>query len=417
MDYNALLELGAALAHRLQLSGAETFRVEESVSRLFAAYGVEGEIYSIPNCIIISLETGEGQPLTRMCRVSGHGTNLDRMEQYSGLSRRLCAETPPLEEAFALLEETDRQGRRYRFFYYLLACFTASAGFALFFQGSLRDGLAAGLSGIAAGACMYAMDALHTNEFFKSILAAFISAAGGQLLARLGLAQNVDATIIGPLTMLVPGFLFTNSMRDIIYGDTMSGVNRLVQVLIISVAIAIGSGFAVSLSGMLWGGLPLSAPPISYGPLLQCVTAFGACLGFCVLFNIHGPGMLLCTLGSALGWAAYLTASHLGLGDGRAALAAAVAISAYAEIMARVRKYPATSYLVISLFPLFPGASLYYALTYALQGNTDLFLSQTLYAAEIAGSLAVGVLLVSTTVRMWTMWKKKRAEKPRQPSK
>ena len=41
---------------------------------------------------------------------------------------------------------------------------------------------------------------------------------------------------------------------------------------------------------------------------LPCVYAFVACAGFCVLFNIHGPGIFFCSLGGALGWLAYLLA-------------------------------------------------------------------------------------------------------------
>lgn len=412
MDYNALLDLSVALGHRLQRSGAETYRVEEAVSRLLTAYGVNGEVYSIPNCIIISLETEDRQPLTRMCRVSGHGTDLDRVELYNGLSRKLCAETPPLEAAFALVREADRRGRDYTLPLYLLGCFIASAGFAMFFQGSLIDALAAGISGIFAGLCLHGMDTLHTNEFFKTILAAFVSSGAGSILAWLGLVRNVDAVIIGPLTMLVPGFLFTNSMRDIIYGDTMSGVNRLVQVVILSVAIAIGSGFALAMVRVLHSGFSPSAVPISYTPAAQCVIAFGACIGFCVIFNIHGPGMVLCALGSMLGWMVFLIVTHFGLSDNSGYLLAAVFISAYAETMARVRKYPATSYLVISLFPLFPGAYLYYALSSIMLGDIGQFSSKALYAAGASGSLAVGVLLVSTIVRMWTVWKRKQGEKP-----
>lgn len=402
MDEQHLLDLCMELGKRLQTAGAETYRVEESMSRLLAAYGAKGEVYSIPNCLIVSLETKDGTPLTRMCRVSGHGTDLDAVEQYSGLSRALCTEAPPLEEALSMVRQAEVRVRQYKLPLYVGACLLASAGFALFFGGGPREALAGGLSGALAGLCIYAMDRLHTNQFFRTILAAFAASLVSCLLVALGLCQNLDAAIIGPLTMLVPGFLFTNSMRDIIYGDTMSGVNRLVQVLIISVAIAIGSAFAVSLAGPILGSKG-QGPATEYTGAVQCAAAAFACLGYCVLFNIHGPGMLLCALGSGLGWAAYLLSCALGVPETGAYLIAAIFISAYAEIMARIRKYPATSYLVISLFPLFPGAYLYYALSAALRGQTELFLNQTLLAAEIAGALAVGVLLVSTLFRMWAV--------------
>ena len=37
MNYNALLELATDLGYRLAMSGAETYRIEESISRVLAA--------------------------------------------------------------------------------------------------------------------------------------------------------------------------------------------------------------------------------------------------------------------------------------------------------------------------------------------------------------------------------------------
>ena len=77
----------------------------------------------------------------------------------------------------------------------------------------------------------------------------------------------------------------------------------------------------------------------------------------------------------------------------------------YAEVMARVRKYPAISYLVVSLFPLIPGAGIYYTMNYAVHGNMERFAAQGMHTAAIAGDIAVGVLLVTTIVRLCYTWK------------
>ena len=70
--------------------------------------------------------------------------------------------------------------------------------------------------------------------------------------------------------------------------------------------------------------------------------------------------------------------------------------------MARVRKYPAISYLVISIFPLIPGAGVYYTMNHAVQGQTDLFASKGMHTAAIAGVMAVGILLGSSVFRMYS---------------
>ena len=87
--------------------------------------------------------------------------------------------------------------------------------------------------------------------------------------------------------------------------------------------------------------------------LLPCLWAFGACLAFSVIFNIHGTGMLICGAGGALGWLVYLLCSGpLKLEDMMAALLAGVSISAWSEAMARLRKCPVTGYLLVAFFPL-----------------------------------------------------------------
>ena len=86
--------------------------------------------------------------------------------------------------------------------------------------------------------------------------------------------------------------------------------------------------------------------------------------------------------------------------------AAAVA-AVYAEGMARARKYPVTSYQVISAVPLLPGAGIYYTMSLGLNGSTQLALQRGFATAGIAGSIAAAILLVSSVVRLFTAQRKK----------
>ena len=63
--------------------------------------------------------------------------------------------------------------------------------------------------------------------------------------------------------------------------------------------------------------------------LLPCVYAFLACIGFSMLFNIHGAGMLICAGGGALGWLCYLLTGPLVGNDIIQSFFAALVISAY----------------------------------------------------------------------------------------
>ena len=136
---------------------------------------------------------------------------------------------------------------------------------------------------------------------------------------------------------------------------------------------------------------------------LPCIYAFLACIGFSLLFNIHGAaGMLICAGGGALGWLVYLLAAPLVHSDITQSFLAALAISAWSEIMARLRRCPVTSYLLVALFPLVPGGGIYYTMEHAMSGETSLFLESLLHTLGLAGALAVGVLLVASLARLVT---------------
>lgn len=404
MEYHILLDLTVELGYRLAMCGAETFRVEESVYRILKAYGIESETFAIPNCLTVSLETADGVPMTRMRRIGDHGNDLDAVERYNNLSRRICAEKPDPKTALAWLKEADSSRRYYDTAMNLGGSFLGAFGFCIFFGGNLIDGICAGICGFLICLSGKFMSRLHTNIFFKTMASAYLMALLAYGLGCVGICQSPDTTVIGALMLLVPGLLITNAMRDILYGDTTSGVNRLVQVLLIAAAIALGTATAWATASSLWGA-PASTEPIAYPFFTQAAACLISCIGFAILCNIHGPGLFLCAAGGVLAFAAYYFALFFGCSDIIGYLLGAVVASAYSEAMARIRKYPAISYLVVSIFPLIPGAGVYYAMNYAVQGNNTLFASTGLHTAEIAGVMAVGILMVSTLVRLFTMWK------------
>lgn len=408
MDYYLLTELATDLGYELAMSGAETFRVEESIVRVLRTYGIESEVFAIPNCLHVSFETDKGKPVTRMRRIGYHGNDLEAVEKFNALSRRICAEKPEPHVAKAWLDETRASVRKFSLSMNLFGDFLGSFGFALFFGGSLTDGLWAGLCGIIVGLVGLFMDKVKANPFFSTISSSFLMSFAAYTIASFGLVNNVDTVIIGTLMILVPGLLFTNAMRDIIYGDTNSGVNRIVQVLLIAVALALGTGAAWNVIASIWGA-PVSAESIVHSLGAQCLYSFLGCLGFAFLFNIHGPGALLCTLGGVLAWILYDVVYRISGSDLIAYFWAALGSSFYAEIMARIRKCPAIAYLVVAIFPLIPGAGVYYTMNYAVQGQMDAFASSGMHTAATAGIIAVGILLASTVFRMWTLWKVNKA--------
>lgn len=404
MDYNTLLELAADLGYRLAMNGAETFRIEESIYLLLKAYGIDSETFAIPNCLTVSIETPEGKPMTRMRRIGQHGNDLDSVGRYSNLCRRICSEKPEPQTAKQWLKETDASLVSYPMALYLLGHFLGAFGFAVFFGGAIVDSICAGFCGIVVGLLSKFMSKLSTNQFFSTIISSFVMAVIAYIMGTVSSAVNADTVVIGTLMILVPGLLFTNAMRDIIYGDTNSGVNRIVQVFLIAAAIALGTAAAWNAVKALFGE-PASIPPLEYGFLMQELGCFIGCMGFAIVFNVHGTGRLFCALGGLLSWGIYLLTVHLGGTDIAGYFWAAVIAAQYSEVMARLLKYPAISYLVISIFPLIPGASIYYTMHYAVVGDMASFAAKGMHTIAIAAFIAVAILLISTSARLFRTWR------------
>ena len=409
MDEQLLLEAVTTLGYRLAMSGAETFRVEEMIQRVLKAYGYQAEAFAIPNCLIVSIITETGKPMTRMRRIGPHGNDLDAVERYANLSRKICTAPPAPQVLLGWLQDVENHRRSYTLPLQAIGFFLGAFGYCFTFRGTFADALGAGLCGLIVLAVDTIMEKLNSTQFFRTIIGAFCMAVFAYIVHHLGLIQNADATIIGALMLLVPGLLFTNAMRDVMYGDTNSGLNRIVLVLLIAMAIALGTAAALQLSTDLWGS-PVSVGLADYGPLMLNIGCFIGGIGFCVYYNIHGPGILICTMGGILTWSTYLLAQHLGVGLVYANFIGGIVASVYAEVMARLRRFPAISYLVVSLFPLLPGAGIYYAMAFAVQNDMNSFAARGYQTAAIAGALALGILLVSTAFRIWSNYQmKKRA--------
>lgn len=399
MEYQLLLDLATELGYRLSMSGAETFRVEESITRVLRTYNIEAEVYAVTNCLIISIEPIPGQPMTRMRRIGNHGNNLDSVERFSALSRRICANAPEPAVAMEWLKETKTASTDVSFLKYLVGNLLVAFGFAIFFNGTLLDAVCAGVCGVLVGLLSHYLEKLHVNQFFNILFVSFILAFTAYTMGAVGIADNPDAIIIGTLMLLVPGIMFVNALRDIFFDDINSGVNRLTQVLLVAVALVLGAGPAWKLATVLWSE-PTGNGLMNYSLLIQCIATLISCYGFAVIFHIRGFGGFLCALGGIPVWIVYAVSVRLGTTDILAFFIASLFAGLYAEIMARIRKFPAISYLIISVLPLIPGAGIYYTANAAVQGDMTAFAQKGLHTCAIAGAMAVGILLATMIFRV-----------------
>jgi len=134
--------------------------------------------------------------------------------------------------------------------------------------------------------------------------------------------------------------------------------------------------------------------------LIQILMGGLGTLGFNILFNIRGRKLVFATVGGLVSWTVFLAIRPLLPSEAFRYCIATAVVTLYGEIMARVEKTPTTTFLVPSVIPLIPGSALYYTMNYALNKQWTRFAHQAFYTCQLALCLAVGIISVTTVVRL-----------------
>ena len=134
--------------------------------------------------------------------------------------------------------------------------------------------------------------------------------------------------------------------------------------------------------------------------IMQLVTAFLGSWGFAMLFHVRRERLLLASLGGLLAWGAYLLMGFVSDQDVVRYFFAAVALTVYAETMARVVKCPATLFIITAAIPLVPGGSLYRTMQFFMQNDLDAFSRQALTTMLLAVAIAVGMLFPTSVFQL-----------------
>lgn len=130
--------------------------------------------------------------------------------------------------------------------------------------------------------------------------------------------------------------------------------------------------------------------------LLECFYSFVGSFCFAIIFNIKGNKAFFAGLGGALSQLAYILFGYIVSAEITQYLFATLITAVYAEIMARIKKSPATVFLVPSIIPLVPGGMMYYTMELCIAGKINEFTRLLLETLGVAGALAMGILIVSS---------------------
>ncbi len=387
------------LGEELLISGGEVARVEDTIRRLCMAYGAESvDVFTITSSVIVTADFGERGCITQTRRISGLKFNLSAFEALNGLSRQACSERM---EPVRLREELNHIGSLPKYSYGQNCGIWAliASSFSLFFGGNFFDAVLSGFIAVILFVVQNFLGKLRVNSYFSTVLCSLLGGFLSNLayVIYLGKVEIHPSMInIGIIMLLIPGIALTNAIRDMFSGDTISGLLRFIEALVLSVAIA-------------WGFAMLASPgsqTAEVHPWLQLTAGIVGSLGFSLLFNVRGGKRLFwCAAGGGVAWGVVLLVQFAGGTEVMGYLAGSLILTIYAEVMARIHYCPSTVYIAAATIPLIPGGSLYNTMRFAMDENWNAFAVQGLRTLGYAILISAGILIIHTIMNAWRAWK------------
>jgi len=243
-----ILNLALDMGKRMMCCGGEVHRTEDLVGRVCRALGaVEVETFVITSMISASVTMPDGSQDTHMRYFKDTTRDLTELERLNDISRAICSGTLTIEQAWAQL---DSPGNRTKLWVLYLGTVLAAGASAVFFGGTLRDGICAGLIGILM-TLMEQYSPSYINRMAQVMLQSLMAGCLALLATAAGLGSDAGKIMIGTIMLLIPGLAQSSSVRELLCGDTVSGTMRMIQCLVLTVMIAFGYTLAWMLLGRM----------------------------------------------------------------------------------------------------------------------------------------------------------------------
>lgn len=233
------------LAGRIMLeSSAETYRVEDTMNRIARSFGVKNpQSYATPTGINFSADQAEP---ANMVRIEKRTTDLNKIAEVNGISRRIASGELDLDEALHVLNQLEEKKFLYSNKLLVAVAAIASGCFTIMFGGIWADFIPSVIAGGIGFLGFLWFDKLVEIRFISEFFASFIIGILAVTFVQYELGVELDKIIIGAVMPLVPGLHITNAVRDLLAGHLIAGVSKGVEALL--TAFAIGAGIAVVLA-------------------------------------------------------------------------------------------------------------------------------------------------------------------------
>lgn len=243
------LKLAMLAGEILVQSGAETYRVEDTMNHILESANAEqSNAFAFTTGVFATLTQPGKEAQTLIKRIHKRSLNLSNIATVNDISRRFCRGSITIEDAYRELKAIPDTA--YPLWMNNLGMIGLSAGFVLMLGGNLVETFAAGLNVLMLTLFFRLAKRLNSNSFIKTALGAMVITLFAGLIARTPMQLNTSLITVASMMPLVPGSAITNAIRDTLSGDYMSGGSRALEALVIAASIAIGVGLGLTILGV-----------------------------------------------------------------------------------------------------------------------------------------------------------------------
>ena len=244
------IELICLAAQLILENGGETYRVEETASRMAKGLGLpDAHVAAFPTSIFV-----EAGGRARLRRISRRGNDMTRLAVTNDVSRRVERGQLSFDEAKQMLERAKAAPGPSQMTL-MLACGVAAASFSLLFGGRLGTFAVAFVIGVLVQAIHPLFSQMEMGVLFGNFTGGLITAIAADAVSWVIPYGSVNAAIVGGIMPLLTGLLMTTAVRDTMYGDLISGIARAVEALLLAACIALGVYVGLKLTGMMGGAV------------------------------------------------------------------------------------------------------------------------------------------------------------------
>lgn len=395
MDYNRIVQGILDIGESMLQSGAENFRLDDSLYRMCKSYGFKRyDVFVIPSNIQITVETPDGDIITQIRHIENMDTNLDRLDYLNNLSRYVCANKPDekeLQEKYREVMERPSQHPAVRYF----AGVMSGAGFAVFFGCDFMDAVVAVMVSLMIVSFGKWLGRHESNLLIYNLILAFLSEVIIISMVRLGIGSHPERIMIGIVMLLISALGVTTGIRELLQRDFISGSLNIMN----SLLGAMGIAFGIALAMLLLDGVSSEGFVVNRSVPIQLISCTIGCIGFAWWFKVKGRQVLYSGVGAFFTWVIYLLVYEIRPSIFLATLVGAVFVASYAFVMSRINKAPSTIFLTASVFPLIPGSNLYYMMYGCVSRDISMAYHQTVVLLTICLAIAFGFLIVDVASR------------------